>query len=67
MHFVDVMTYDNGPIIIQRAVPVLDNDTVETLGARVFEEECQRLPDAIALYAEGRLKIEGRRVRVRSL
>jgi len=63
VHFVDE-TYDNGPIIIQRAVPVLDDDTVETLAARVFKEECKALPDAITLYAEGRLKIEGRRVHV---
>ena len=66
VHFVDE-TYDNGPIILQRAVPVLDNDTVETLAARVFKEECKALPDAITLYAEGRLKIEGRRVSVGSL
>ncbi len=66
VHFVDE-TYDNGPIILQRAVPVLNNDTVETLGARVFEEECKALPDAIALYAEGQLEIEGRRVLVGSL
>jgi len=64
VHFVDE-TYDNGPIILQRAVPVLDDDTVETLGARVFKEECKALPDAITLYAEGRLKIQGRRVQVR--
>ncbi|MFI5453955.1 MAG: phosphoribosylglycinamide formyltransferase [Isosphaerales bacterium] len=63
VHFVDE-TYDNGPIILQRAVPVLDDDTVETLGARVFKEECKALPEAIALYAEGLLEIEGRRVRV---
>lgn len=63
VHFVDE-TYDGGPIILQRALPVRDDDTVETLGGRVFEEECKALPDAIALYAEGRLKIEGGRVRV---
>jgi phosphoribosylglycinamide formyltransferase-1 len=66
VHFVDE-TYDNGPIILQRAVPVLESDTVETLGARVFKEECKALPDAITLYAEGQLKIEGRRVHVGSL
>jgi len=64
VHFVDE-TYDNGPIILQRAVPVLDDDTVETLAARVFKEECKALPDAITLYAEGRLTLEGRRVQVR--
>jgi phosphoribosylglycinamide formyltransferase-1 len=63
VHFAD-MTYDTGPIILQRTVPVLDSDTPETLAGRVFEAECQALPEAIALYAAGRLKVEGRRVRV---
>jgi phosphoribosylglycinamide formyltransferase-1 len=63
VHFADA-TYDTGPIILQRTVPVLDHDTPETLAARVFEAECQALPEAIALYAAGRLKVEGRRVRV---
>ena len=62
VHFVDD-TYDNGPIILQRVVPVLEDDTAETLAARVFKEECKALPDAITLYAEGRLEINGRRVR----
>ena len=63
VHFADD-TYDTGPIILQRAVAVLDDDTVETLAARVFQEECKALPEAIALYAEGRLRLDGRRVRV---
>ena len=63
VHFADD-TYDTGPIILQRVVPVLDDDTVETLAARVFQEECQALPEAISLYAEGRLRLDGRRVRV---
>jgi phosphoribosylglycinamide formyltransferase-1 len=63
VHFAD-MTYDTGPIILQRTVPVLENDTPESLAGRVFEAECQALPEAIALYAAGRLKVEGRRVRV---
>lgn len=63
VHFAD-MTYDTGPIILQRTVPVLDDDTPETLAARVFEAECQALPEAVALYAAGRLEVEGRRVRV---
>ena len=63
VHFADD-TYDTGPIIVQRAVAVLDDDTVETLAARVFQEECKALPEAIALYAEGRLRLDGRRVRV---
>ena len=64
VHFAD-NEYDNGPIIIQRAVPVLDDDDPDALAARVAEAERSALPDAIGLYAEGRLTIEGRRVRVR--
>lgn len=63
VHFADA-SYDTGPIILQRPVSVLDDDTPETLAARVFQAECQALPEAIALYAAGRLKIEGRRVRI---
>jgi phosphoribosylglycinamide formyltransferase-1 len=63
VHFADA-TYDTGPIILQRTVPVLDDDTPEELAARVFQAECQALPEAIALYAAGRLRIEGRRVRI---
>jgi formyltetrahydrofolate-dependent phosphoribosylglycinamide formyltransferase len=62
VHFADNQ-YDHGPIILQRAVPVLDDDTTETLAARVFVEECAAYPEAIRWFAEGRLKIEGRRVR----
>jgi phosphoribosylglycinamide formyltransferase 1 len=57
-------SYDGGPIISQRTVPVLDDDTAETLAARVFKEECTALPEAITLYAEGRLRIDGRRVHI---
>ena len=63
VHFADA-TYDTGPIILQRPVPVEDDDTPDSLAARVFQAECQALPEAIALYASGRLKVEGRRVRV---
>jgi phosphoribosylglycinamide formyltransferase 1 len=63
VHFADA-SYDTGPIILQRTVPVLDGDTPETLAARVFQAECQALPDAITLYAAGRLQVEGRRVRI---
>jgi phosphoribosylglycinamide formyltransferase 1 len=52
-------------VILQRAVPVLDDDTPETLAARVFEAECEAYPEAIRLIAEGRLSVEGRRVRIR--
>ena len=65
VHFADD-SYDTGPIILQRTVPVLDDDTPATLAARVFQAECQALPEAIALYAAGRLSVEGRRVRVRN-
>lgn len=63
VHFADE-TYDTGPIILQRAVPVLEDDTPAALAERVFQAECQALPEAIALYAAGRLRVEGRRVRV---
>jgi len=63
VHFAD-NEYDNGPIIIQKTVPVLDDDTPDTLAARVFEKECEAYPEAVQLFAEGRLKIEGRRVRI---
>jgi phosphoribosylglycinamide formyltransferase-1 len=62
VHFVDG-SYDTGPIIIQRTCPVLDDDSAETLAHRVFEEEKIAYPEAIRLFAEGRLKVEGRRVR----
>jgi phosphoribosylglycinamide formyltransferase-1 len=61
VHFAD-QRYDHGPIIIQRPVPVLDDDTPETLAQRVFAQECIAYPEAIRLFAEGRLKVEGRRV-----
>jgi formyltetrahydrofolate-dependent phosphoribosylglycinamide formyltransferase len=63
VHFVDG-DYDNGPIVLQRACPVLEDDTPQTLAARVFEEEKLAYPEAIRLFAQGRLKIEGRRARV---
>jgi formyltetrahydrofolate-dependent phosphoribosylglycinamide formyltransferase len=59
VHFVD-KEYDSGPIILQRCCPVLENDDAETLAARVFEEEKIAYPEAIRLFAENRLKIEGR-------
>jgi formyltetrahydrofolate-dependent phosphoribosylglycinamide formyltransferase len=64
VHFADNQ-YDHGPIILQRVVPVLDDDTPETLAARVFEQECEAYPEAVRLFAEGRLQIDGRRVRIR--
>ncbi len=66
VHFADNQ-YDHGPVILQRAVPVLDDDTAETLAARVFEAECEAYPEAIQLIAEGRVAIEGRKVRIRGI
>ena len=63
VHFADNQ-YDHGPIILQRTVPVLDDDTPETLAARVFQQECEAYPEAIRLFAEGRLQVAGRRVRI---
>ena len=61
VHFVDAGT-DTGPIIIQRAVPVLTGDTPETLHARIQVEEHQAYPEALRLLSEGRLRVNGRRV-----
>lgn len=61
VHFVDAGT-DTGPIIIQRAVPVLTGDTPETLHARIQVEEHQAYPEALRLLSEGRLRLNGRRV-----
>jgi len=65
VHFVDEGT-DTGPIIVQVAVPVLEHDTEETLSERILEQEHKIYPQAIKLFAEGKLKIEGRRVRISS-
>ncbi len=61
VHFV-TEGVDEGPIILQAAVPVLDDDTSDTLAARILKQEHQIYPRAIQLYAEGRLRVEGRRV-----
>jgi formyltetrahydrofolate-dependent phosphoribosylglycinamide formyltransferase len=62
VHFADNQ-YDHGPIILQRTVPVRDDDTPELLATRVFEQECEAYPEAIRLFAEGELKLEGRKTR----
>ena len=64
VHFVDEQ-YDHGPIILQEAVPVLEGDTADSLAARVMAVERRLVPEAIRLFAEGRLRIEGHRVRIR--
>jgi phosphoribosylglycinamide formyltransferase-1 len=61
VHFADNQ-YDHGPIVLQRTVPVLDDDTAETLAHRVFEQECEAYPEAIRLFAQNRLHVVGRRV-----
>jgi phosphoribosylglycinamide formyltransferase-1 len=63
VHFAD-QVYDHGPIILQRAIPVLENDTPETLAFRVFEQECIAYPEAVRLFGEKKLHVEGRRVRI---
>ena len=63
VHFVEEEV-DGGPIILQRVVPVLDDDTPDTLAARVLIEEHQAFPEAVRLFCAGRLALEGRRVRV---
>lgn len=63
VHFVDE-GMDTGPIIIQAAVPVSPDDTEETLSERILKLEHKIFPEAIRLYAEGRLKIEGRAVKI---
>ncbi|MEI6168559.1 MAG: phosphoribosylglycinamide formyltransferase [bacterium] len=64
VHFVDAGT-DTGPIILQKVVPILDEDIPETLHARIQEQEHLALPEALGLLSEGRLQVDGRRVRLR--
>ncbi len=61
VHFIDEGT-DTGPIVVQAAVPVMDDDTEETLAQRIHEKEHSIYPMAIQLFAEGRLDVRGRRV-----
>ena len=65
VHFAD-NRYDHGPVILQKAVPVLDDDTPATLAARVFKAECEAYPEVLNLIAAGRVAVEGRRVRIAS-
>lgn len=64
VHFVDEGV-DSGPIILQAAVPVRDDDTEESLSERILAEEHKIYPQAIQLFAEGRLEIRGRRVHIK--
>jgi phosphoribosylglycinamide formyltransferase-1 len=63
VHFVDE-EYDTGPIILQAVVPVEDDDTPDTLAARVLKYEHEAYANAVALFAEGRIQVVGRKVRV---
>jgi len=63
VHFADDQ-YDRGPTILRRKVPVLPAETVDTLAHRVFYEECRAYPEAIRLFAEGRLKLKDNAVEV---
>ncbi len=65
VHFVDE-EYDHGPIVLQRSAPVLDDDTPETLAARVQALERELIPEAVRLFAAGRLELRGRRVHIRA-
>jgi formyltetrahydrofolate-dependent phosphoribosylglycinamide formyltransferase len=64
VHFADD-SYDTGPILLQEAVPVLDDDTPDTLAARVQAAERRLVPEAIRRIAAGRVEIEGRRTKLR--
>ena len=63
VHFVDER-YDNGPVIVQKIVPVLEQDTAESLAARILPEEHAAFVEALALLSEDRLSVEGRQVRI---
>jgi len=63
VHFVD-QEYDNGPIILQRAVEVYEGDTPDSLNDRVFAAECQAFPEAVELLAQGRISVKGRIVKI---
>lgn len=63
VHFVDNQ-FDHGPIILQRVVEVRDDDTPDTLAERVFAAECEAYPEALRLFAAGRLQVVGRNVRI---
>jgi phosphoribosylglycinamide formyltransferase-1 len=65
VHFVDEGV-DTGPIIIQSAVQVFDDDTEETLAARILKEEHRIYPQAIQFYTEGKIEIKGRKVRIKT-
>jgi phosphoribosylglycinamide formyltransferase-1 len=61
VHFADD-TYDTGPILVQKCVPVMEGDDADALAARVFAAECEAYPEAIELLVAGRVVVEGQRV-----
>jgi phosphoribosylglycinamide formyltransferase 1 len=63
VHFVDE-GMDSGPVILQKAVPVVEGENEECLSARILEQEHELYPEAVRLFCEGRIKIEGRRVSI---
>ena len=63
VHFVEEGV-DSGPVILQKAVPVMDCDDEETLSARILEQEHQLYPEAVRLFGEGRIKVQGRRISI---
>jgi phosphoribosylglycinamide formyltransferase 1 len=63
VHFVDE-GMDSGPVILQKAVPVLEEDDEESLSARILEQEHQLYPEAVSMFCQGRIKVEGRRVSI---
>ncbi|GIV06867.1 MAG: phosphoribosylglycinamide formyltransferase [Fimbriimonadales bacterium] len=63
VHFVDER-YDTGPIILQRCIPILDDDTPETLAARLLPVEHETYIEAITLFVQGKLHVDGKRVKV---
>lgn len=63
VHFV-TEGVDEGPIILQAAVPILDNDTPDVLAARILAQEHKIFPRAVQLFADGRLRVDGRRVAI---
>jgi phosphoribosylglycinamide formyltransferase 1 len=65
VHFVDIGT-DTGPIILQAVVPVQDDDTEETLAARIQQEEHRIYPEAVRLFCAGKISVDSRRVRILS-
>lgn len=63
VHFIDEGT-DTGPVILQRAVPVLETDTPAELSKRILEQEHEVFPEAVSLFCQGKLEISGRKVKI---